>query len=149
MRRCVALPPGSLACPRGVWQVRVRTTHPAAAGNRSDASSVDSDVLLLRTGAAHTRWLELLRVSEGGATAPDFLADHNSGDFKGDTAFLSTCGTNCGFYNFRVGFSLRFLRVLELSDNKVETLADIEPHIMRGLARWKKVCSSDAIKRRW
>ena len=45
-----------------------------------------------------------------------------------------TCN-NCGFYNLRVGFSLRFLRVLELSDNKVETLADIEPHIMRGLAR--------------
>ena len=45
-----------------------------------------------------------------------------------------TCN-NCGFYNFRVGFSLRFLRVLELSDNKVETLADIEPHIMRGLAQ--------------
>ena len=45
-----------------------------------------------------------------------------------------TCN-NCGLYNFRVGFSLRFLRVLELSDNKVETLADIEPHIMRGLAR--------------
>ena len=31
--------------------------------------------------------------------------------------------------------ALRFLRVLELSDNKVETLADIEPHIMRGLAQ--------------
>ena len=90
------------------WQVRVRTTHPAAAGNRSDASSVDSDVLLLRTGAAHTRWLELLRVSEGGATAPDFLADHNSGDFKGDTAFLSTCGTNCGFYNFSSSPRVRY-----------------------------------------
>ena len=44
-----------------------------------------------------------------------------------------TCN-NCGLYNFRVGFSLRFLRVLELAGNKVESLAAIEPHIMRGLA---------------
>ena len=45
-----------------------------------------------------------------------------------------TCN-NCGLYNLRVGFSLRFLRVLELSDNKVQRLADIEPHLMRGLAQ--------------
>ena len=45
-----------------------------------------------------------------------------------------TCN-NCGLYNLRVGFSLRFLRVLELSDDKVQRLADIEPHLMRGLAQ--------------
>ena len=44
-----------------------------------------------------------------------------------------TCN-HCGLYNLRVGFSLRFLRVLELSDNQVESLDHIEPHVMRGLA---------------
>ena len=44
-----------------------------------------------------------------------------------------SCGS-CGLTNFRVGFGLRFLRVLELSDNNIESLNDLEPHLLRGLA---------------
>eukprot|EP01048_Picozoa_sp_COSAG05_P008338 COSAG05_NODE_629_length_8215_cov_26.328241_6_plen_337_part_00 len=49
------------------------------------------------------------RVAEGGATAPDFLAEHNSGDAAGDVAFLSTCGGDgCGFYNFTASPRVRY-----------------------------------------
>ena len=44
-----------------------------------------------------------------------------------------SCGS-CGLTNFRVGFGLRFLRVLDLADNNIESLSDLEPHILRGLA---------------
>ena len=42
--------------------------------------------------------------------------------------------SNCGLSNFRVGFSLRFLRELLLSDNHIENIGDIEPHLVRGLS---------------
>ena len=98
------------------YEVQVRTSW-RLRGSASPGESpyVDSDVLRLRTAAAGTRWVELFRVSEGGARSTDFLADHNSGDARGDVAFLSTCGTNCGFYDFfaspRVRYCVEMARV--------------------------------------
>ena len=42
---------------------------------------------------------------------------------------------SCGLTNFRAGFSLRFLRQLQLADNNIESLDDVEPHILRSLVK--------------
>jgi len=42
--------------------------------------------------------------------------------------------SSCGLSNFRVGFGLRFLRDLILSNNHIENIGDIEPHLVRALS---------------
>ena len=41
----------------------------------------------------------------------------------------------CGITAFKIGFSLRFLKKLELAGNVLQSLEDVEAHILRGLNR--------------
>jgi hypothetical protein len=73
-----------------------------------------------------TMWLEVYRVTENMKTSPDYLANHNTGDLKGDVAFLTNSGgtmtpghSDSHFFDFvtspRVRYCVEVQRV-DLSD---------------------------------
>lgn len=86
------------------------TTSPATtAGSQLSATGT------LPSPAVDTMWLEVYRVTENMKTSPDFLANHNTGDLQGDSAFLTNSGgsmapghSRSNFFDFVISPRVRY-----------------------------------------
>jgi hypothetical protein len=104
-------PLGGLGQMIGGWS-NFSSVVPCKTGQSITASPPSEPPTKATAALVETEWLEVYRVTENQQTWPDFLANHDTGDIKGDSAFLTFAGGGTHgkthFFNFDTSPRVRY-----------------------------------------